>query len=152
MDTESLMQKANRDLKPTSSERGQSMVELAITLVAILILLAGIVDLGRAFFAYMALRDAAQEAALFGSVNPTDTTGISNRGLSVLATRVDTSNVTVTPVITGSACGNGSNSIEVTVHYTNFAITMPFLGTIVGSQSFDITASVIDSILSPPCP
>jgi len=152
MNNEILIQKGNCDLMPMRSERGQSLVELAITLVAILILLAGIVDLGRAFFAYMSLRDAAQEAALFGSLNPTDTTGINSRGMSVLTNRVDTSNVTITPVITGGACGNGSNSIEVTVHYANFAITMPFLGTIVGSQSFDITASVTDSILSPPCP
>ncbi|MBM3144519.1 MAG: pilus assembly protein [Chloroflexi bacterium] len=133
-------------------EQGQSLVELAITLVVILILLAGVIDLGRAFFAYMALRDAAQEAALYGSINPTDSPGINNRGMSVLTNRVDTSQVTITPAISGGACGNGVNSISVTVHFSNFAITMPFLGTLVGSQSFDITASVTDTILSPPCP
>ncbi|MBC8507215.1 MAG: pilus assembly protein [Anaerolineales bacterium] len=133
-------------------EGGQSLVELAITLTVILILLAGIVDLGRAFFAYMALRDSAQEAALFGSIDPTDTIGMSNRALAVLANRVDTSNVTITPVVSGSSCGNGSNSITVTVLYSNFAITMPFLGTLVGTQSFDISTNITDTILSPPCP
>lgn len=137
--------------KSNQNERGQSLVELAITLVVILILLAGIVDLGRAFFAYMSLRDAAQEAALYGSTEPTDTSGINSRGMSVLANRVDTSSVTITPTITGSACGNGSNSITVTVQLSNFAITMPFLGTLVGSQSFDMTATITDTILRPPC-
>ena len=135
----------------TQCESGKRLVELAITLVVILILLAGIVDLGRAFFAYMALRDAAQEAAFYGSTEPTDTSGINSRAMSVLANRVDTSNVTVSTSIGGSACGNGSNSITVTVHFSNFAITMPFLGTLVGSQSFDITAVITDTILRPPC-
>lgn len=146
------LEQKGKNTQPMSIERGQSMVELAITLVAILILLAGIVDLGRAFFAYIAMRDAAQEGALYGSTAPSDSSGIDSRAKSVLASRVDISNITITPVISGSSCGNGSNSITVTVHYDNFAITMPFLGTIVGSQGFDITASVIDTILSPACP
>ena len=146
------LEQKGKNTQPMSIERGQSMVELAITLVAILILLAGIVDLGRAFFAYIAMRDAAQEGALYGSTAPSDSSGIDSRAKSVLASRVDISNITITPVISGSSCGNGSNSITVTVHYDNFAITMTFLGTIVGSQGFDITASVIDTILSPACP
>jgi len=130
--------------------RGQGLVEFAVILVAILILIAGVVDLGRAFLAYIALRDAAQEAALYGSINPTATTEIQNRALDVLANRVDTSNVVVTPVTTGT-CGNSVNTIEVTILYNNFLVTMPFLGTFIGSQSFDISTSVTDTILSPPC-
>jgi Flp pilus assembly protein TadG len=131
-------------------ERGQSLVEIAVSLVLLLTVMAGIVDLGRAFFTYIALRDAAQEAALYGSLNPTDTTGISSRGLAVLENRVDTTNVTITPVTTG-VCANGANSIEVTVNYSNFLVTMPFLGAIIGTQDFPIDAVVTDTILSPPC-
>ena len=131
-------------------ERGQSFAEFSISLVILLILVAGVVDLGRAFFPYIALRDAAQEAALYGSINPTETTAIQNRGLAVLSNRIDTSTVTITPVTTG-ACNNSANNIEVTVQYSNFVITTPFLGTLVGSQTFDISASVVDTILSPPC-
>jgi len=43
-------------------EKGQSLVEFAFGLVILMILISGIVDLGRAFFTYMALNDAAQEA------------------------------------------------------------------------------------------
>jgi Flp pilus assembly protein TadG len=131
-------------------ERGQSFAEFAISLVVLLILIAGIVDLGRAFFTYIALRDAAQEAAIYGAINPADTTEIQNRGLAVLSNRVDTSSVTITPVVTGT-CNNSVNNIEVTVQFNNFTITTPFLGTLVGRQTFDISASVVDTILSPPC-
>lgn len=133
------------------SERGQSMVELSVSLVFLLVLIAGVVDLGRAFFTYIALRDAAQEGALYGSLNPTDTTAIAQRANAVLADRANPGDVTVTSTTTGT-CSDGSNSIDVEVTYSNFPITMPFLGAFVGSQSFDITARATDTILSPPCP
>ena len=62
-------------------ESGQSLVEVAISMTVLLILLAGIVDLGRAFFTYITLRDAAQEGASYASVINTrllDSTEIPN--------------------------------------------------------------------------
>ena len=97
------------------------------------------------------LRDAAQEAAVYGSINPTDSSGINSRGMAVLTNRIDTSTVSISPTFSG-ACANGSNTIQVVVQFSNFNITMPFLGTLVGSQNFNITASVTDTILSPMCP
>ena len=58
------------------NERGQSLVELAISLVFLLTLVAGVVDPGVAFINYVAMRDAAQEAAIFGSLHPTECTVI----------------------------------------------------------------------------
>lgn len=52
---------------PEKLERGQSLTELSITMTLVLILLAGVADIGRAFFTYITLRDAAQEGALYGS-------------------------------------------------------------------------------------
>ncbi len=55
-----------------NTEQGQSLVEFAISLVIILLLLAGVVDLGRAFFAYIIVRDAAQEGAVYGAIHAND--------------------------------------------------------------------------------
>ncbi len=52
------------------SARGQSLVEFAISLTAIVLLLSGAVDFGIALFSYVAIRDAAQEGALYASLNP----------------------------------------------------------------------------------
>jgi hypothetical protein len=41
--------------------------------------------------------------------------------------------------------------IQVDVTYTDFPITMPFLGTIIGSQTLTIHAKVTDTILRPTC-
>ena len=67
------------NLKHHPSEHGQSMVELALTITILMILLAGVIDMGRAFFTYMAMRDAAQEGAAYGSLNPYDESGIRAR-------------------------------------------------------------------------
>ena len=52
------------------SARGQSLVELAISLVVLLMLLSGAVEFGIIFFQFVQLRDAAQEGALYGSTHP----------------------------------------------------------------------------------
>lgn len=131
-------------------EQGQSLVEMAIALVILLLLVGGIVDLGRAFFTFMALRDAVQEGALYGSVNPTLTTEIKNHVLNssdMIPDLVGSDDITVT--IIGTACtGNG---IRVTATYNDFPLTMPFIGTVLGSQTIQISATIMDTILSPGC-
>ena len=59
-----------------STEKGQSLVELAISLTFILILLAGVVYFGIGLFYYIAMRDAVQEGALYGSMNPPTASGV----------------------------------------------------------------------------
>lgn len=143
-------QKIDRNKNGPSSEQGQSLVEMAIALVILLLLVGGIVDLGRAFFTFMALRDAVQEGALYGSVNPTLTTEIKNHVLNssdMIPDLVTSGDITVN--IVGAACtGNG---IQVTATYSDFPITMPFIGTILGSQTIPISATITDTILSPGC-
>ena len=52
-------------------ERGQSMVEFALSLPILILILSGIIDIGRVYFAYIYLEEAAAEAALYLSLNPT---------------------------------------------------------------------------------
>jgi Flp pilus assembly protein TadG len=131
-------------------ERGQSFVELAISLVILLLLVGGVVDLGRGFFSFMALRDSVQEGALYGSINPTLTQEIKNHVLdssNMVPDMIGSDDITVT--IIGTACtGNG---IQVTATYNDFPITMPFMGAVLGSQTIPISATVTDTILSPAC-
>jgi Flp pilus assembly protein TadG len=140
----------DKRLRGIHSERGQSLVEMGFATVVLLILLGGIVDLGRAFFSYMALRDAVQEGATYGSINPTLTNEIKNHVLdnSEMVTGMITADDIFVQVI-GPACTG--NSIRVSAVYDDFPITMPYMGTIVGGQTITIRASVMDSILSPGC-
>jgi hypothetical protein len=102
----------------------------------------------------MALRDAVQEGALWGSYNPAQTGLIKDRvrRASNLVQAIEddpNANLSIDVDYIGTACtGNG---IRVQATYENFPITMPFLGAILGSQEVPITATVIDTILVPPC-
>lgn len=51
-------------------ERGQSLVETAIVFPVLLLLLSGLLDLGRLYYVYVGLQDATGEAALFLAVSP----------------------------------------------------------------------------------
>ena len=61
-----------KDDNVNPKEQGQSLVELAMSLVLLLTLLAGLVDFGRAFLTFVALRDAAQEGAAYASIIKSD--------------------------------------------------------------------------------
>lgn len=53
-----------------AAERGQSLVEFTFGLMAMLMIVSGLLDIGRAYFTFVALEDAAGEAALFLAINP----------------------------------------------------------------------------------
>lgn len=132
-------------------ERGQSMVEMALSFVILMVLIGGIADLGRAFFFYSAMRDAAQEGASFGSLFPGQDNPIIARVRNSSNTPVDLSDaaIDITVARDGAACqGNG---ITVTVTYNDFEFIMPWLDIFIGVNSIDLAASVTDTILRPPC-
>jgi Flp pilus assembly protein TadG len=51
-------------------EKGQSVVELAIILPLLLIILLGIIDFGRVFYAYVTVTNASREGARYGALHP----------------------------------------------------------------------------------
>ena len=55
---------------PCAREAGQSTVELALALPLLLLIVLGLVDLGRAYSVAATLGNAAREAAIFAARNP----------------------------------------------------------------------------------
>lgn len=134
-----------------SKEKGQSLLELAFSMIFLLIILAGIVDLGRAIYTLMAMQDAAQEGILYGVAFPSQCAQIKSRVVDNLsdfdaipitvnimtrepaASTADTSLPGATsPCVEGSPVHVGDEMvIEVT---QSFKISMPFLGSIIGQE------------------
>lgn len=129
---------------------GQSLTELALTLTIMLTLLAGVLDIGRSYFTFLALRDAAAEGAAYGSFDPTNTIEIEDRvrGESP-GGMIDWTEANITTAIIGSPCRGGGIEVNVEIEYT---LLTPFIGTIVGSQSLPMEATVVNTILAPACP
>jgi len=139
---------------PHPKERGQSMVEFAISLTVIMMLLAGAVEFGIALFQFVQLRDAAQEGALYGSIHPGDDTNIEARVRSASPSPIDLQNdpdVTIVITYPDGAPNCEGKGIQVDVSYPH-RIGMPFIGPIIGSNTIPLTGSVTDTILLPVCP
>lgn len=96
---------------PLKTARGQSLAGLAIMLPILLIILLGIIDFGRVFYAYVTITNASREGARYGSMHPLSTEEIKSRvkqegagTLTILDDDItvanDTETVTVTVEIT----------------------------------------------------
>lgn len=142
--------RSGRLIRPRSSQRGQSLTELAITLTILLTLMAGVLDIGRAYYTFLALRDAAAEGAAYGSFDPTNTTEIENRvRRESPGGMISWDDATVTVDIIGAACRGGGVEVTAQIDYT---LLTPFIGAIAGSQTLPLEATIVNTILSPACP
>ncbi|MDO8672075.1 MAG: TadE/TadG family type IV pilus assembly protein, partial [Dehalococcoidia bacterium] len=56
--------------KPSTKQGGQSLVEAAVLMPVLLLVLLGVLDLGRTFFAYVTVASAAREGARYASIHP----------------------------------------------------------------------------------
>lgn len=59
--------------------KGQTLLELALALVFLMLILAGLADYGRVHSARIALINAAREGAFFAASNPDDLQGVRER-------------------------------------------------------------------------
>jgi hypothetical protein len=137
--------------QPKRSERGQSLVELGMSMVVLLILLAGIADFGRAIFTYISMRDAAQEAVIYGSMYPYPCSRIRARALQT----IDNNTSAIVDVrFNGKTCETATASdaclgkeIKVNIIYPDFQLTTPFF-----AQTIQIRSTVSGTMLRPACP
>lgn len=60
-------------------KRGQSLVEVAFLLPILLLLLSGLIDFGRVYYAMVALNDSAEEGATYAALWPADYDEIQRR-------------------------------------------------------------------------
>jgi Flp pilus assembly protein TadG len=97
-------------------ERGQALVELALFIPLLTVLTFGAIDLGRVYFAYTALTNAAREGAMCASLGSfCKTTPAAAANAEVNGTLPGG----ITTAVTGG--GSSGSSVTVTVSY-NFTL------------------------------
>lgn len=153
-------------------ERGQAFLELAVSLVFLLILLAAVIDLGWAFYTLIAMRDAAQEAASYAALCPV-LDGETDKNYSGVETRLKASasaplNINdinldpikdkirwfepdgVTPLADTDLPQRGDMvKVRFTVYHH---ILTPFVGTFIGTWEYPLEVEVADTVMSNLCP
>ena len=125
-------------MRKTLGETGAALVEAAIVIPFLLLLVLGVVDLGRAFYDSAAVQEAAQEGVIYASFNPDDPTGTIARAEEAIQSPDITGSVTVT-------CP-ASDQVSVTVAHT-FNLITPLISRIAG-DSINLTHAETGQVLS----
>lgn len=133
----------------TSRQRGQGLVEFALTIPLFILMLLGLVDLGRAVYAYTTISNAAREGARLAIVNQTQAGGTyiaqAEAANSATSLGIAAASVTIsfrTPDLSGSCANRTIGCVaQVTVPYSFTAIT-PIVGNIVGTINMSSTVRI----------
>ena len=136
---------------PNGSERGQSLVELALTMPLLLLLMLGTLDVGQMFFGYIELRNAVREGAGYGSHFPTDNAGMVQRVHKHRDNDPSNDGDTwVSASCAGAGCTTRGQAGVVTVTATREfrPITMDFLSTYFGMRPITISSSASMRVLT----
>ncbi len=148
-------------------ERGQSFVEMAFGMVVLVILLGGLIDLGRAFLILVSVENAAGEGALFGASHPTCLTKDHYIGVCVgdenVVSRVkeegkpiiDLADPDITVLVGGinldsnpEIKGGVTLTVKVIYHYS----PVTPLGFLIWGNQAEVRAEAHQELLSPPPP
>ncbi len=127
-------------VRTSKGNAAQSMVETALILPIMILLMVGVLDLGRLYYAYITIFNAAREGARYGISYPTQNQpgqGIESHAKNeVTGSLVDPSQMTVTSVC-DTQCIPG-HAIKVTVRYTGFQL---ITSTIFGGGTIPMSAT-----------
>ncbi len=135
-----------------SRRRGQGLAEFALVLPVLLVILIAAVDVGRLFFAYVTIADAAKEGALFGATDPGCTStgpGCGDPNNTTWHVTSDLNGLAPSPAISASCSGSpciAGSSYQVNVTYP-FTFFTPLAGSILGAP-LNLSASATSVVLN----
>ncbi|GAB4573836.1 MAG: hypothetical protein Kow0077_17480 [Anaerolineae bacterium] len=143
-------------------QRGQSLVEFSLTAIIILLILSGLLDLGRLYFIYVALEDSAGEAVLYLSINPlcrtaadtdlsagrdcSDPNNAEWRARNAVGGVLDWTNATVTPIAPPALMGAGA-TVRVRIEYP-YRLLTPLLSQI--ANQINLTVEATQTVFNDP--
>lgn len=142
------MSRRRRGLFGRRRSMGQALVEFALAIPIFLILVFGLIDVGRLVYVNNAISQGAREGARYGSVqgrsqDAADRTAVASYTVGVMAA-VPAPTVTVTCEVNGAAVSScGTNDLLVVNVTSPVAMFTPLIGQLVGTVNVSSTAKVM---------
>lgn len=122
-----------RGSAPRGGQAGQSVVEFAMMATVLLLILFGVLDLGRCFYTYIGLTNAAREAARYGALNSGAATSAQAAKEYTSADGGNLSGCASALAFTAPTVPAGE-PYKVTVS-CEFQLITPFIGNVVGANA-----------------
>lgn len=119
-------------LHRTPKHRGQAFVELALILPVFLLIVMGVLDLGRVFYTYEAIANAAREGARYCALNAHVANGNPSTGTTSRVTG-ELSGTGISATVASPVCDTtvvAGNQVTVTVNTTYTPVTSVVTGPI----------------------
>lgn len=147
------------------SERGQALVESALSITVLILLLSGLIDVGRAVYTYIAIHNAVAEGAYYGSAFPARLNSLStsesadpnnvtfrtkNEVPEALSQLVKWDQATVTPVYSPLPTNPRPGDQLIVSAEVTFNTIGPLPGLLGWSGQFPIRATAIQTIVGNP--
>ena len=143
-------------------ESGQSLVEFALSLTVLILIVSGLLDLGRLYYIYVALEDGVGEAALYLSINPAcyeppgaehpevpsacaDPNNARWRAIHSGGGMLDWADVEYVPVVIANP--TVTDTVEVTLRYEYEPIT-PFITRLTGGDPITLRVHAAEPVVS----
>lgn len=118
------------------SEKGQAIVEFALSVMALMFLLLGIIDFGRVFFVYLTMDNAGRETARVVSVGKLKTDA-EIQTYAVNSFNKNTGPLNISPLTAGDVTPRGSRTsgqeFQLEIRY-NVTFLTPLIGQIWGDD------------------
>jgi Flp pilus assembly protein TadG len=132
--------------------RGQGLVELALILPILLLVIYGVLELGRAFFAYIAISNAAREGARVFTFRP-DVTTLGDINVAVTnevgnVPLIDEVNISSISVDCGSSYNavNNNTELEACPQFEPIRVTVTFDHDFIFELIFPQTITIVRSV------
>lgn len=130
-----------------SDSRGQALVEFALTFPILILLIFGLIDLGRAVYVSNSLAEAARDGARYGSVQARSYNAASRAEVEAWVedrlVSIPDATVTVSCTPAVSTFGCTVNDILVVTVESEVEMITPIIGQIVGTLSLEGRSEVV---------
>lgn len=123
-------------------QRGQSLVEVALAMPLLLLIMAGLLDLGRAYFTFVSISDAAEEGAAYAAFYPDDHSLIRERAAQASSGLIDL-DTSMVSVAGGTTSGS---PITVTVTF-DLELLTPIFREFVDDNTLTMRATAVQAII-----
>ena len=123
---------------PYGHQLGQNLAEFALLLPLLLTLVLGTLDIGRAFYTYVSLTNAAREAARYGALN---NTAASSTQVQQEFTSAGSDSGCAAGTLTFSQSGGGRGNPYTVDVSCQFTLVTPFVAGFLGALGNQLTIS-----------